>query len=166
MFEKCLRCNKQFFKFEEDLRICLLKTNNLRKIEDRIKLVWGFIQDTEISLEKGYKADLLCYKGKELIIIELKNYKANYDAFGQILHYILLIENYHLKKMLRSFKFTSIRGFVLAHRISDELRNLVMKYQNCIPKIDLKEYYIDSDNQIIIDDSVCEQSTTGSLDNL
>ena len=86
-----------------------------------------------------------------MIIIELKNYNANYDTFGQILHYIL-----HSKKYHNSFRFDSVRGIVLAHRISQELRDLVMEYQHCVPKIDLKEYCIDSNNQITIDDSLCE----------
>lgn len=149
MYKKCSRCNKRYFELEEDLRIKLLKPGDLWEIEEGIKLYGGFIQKTEYSLIGGNRIDLLCFKTPELIIIELKKYIAKPDVFGQILNYILISREEH-----SSFGFGSIRGIILAHRISEKLKNLVSQYQN--ERIDLKEYFIDYRDRIRIGNSICK----------
>jgi RecB family endonuclease NucS len=87
--------------------------------------------------------DILCYKkiDKELVVIEVKSEIADYNTFGQILYYLSQIEVYTCANTnLGESNVNAIRGIILAKKIDNSLKELVKKYINTTPKIDLKKY--------------------------
>jgi hypothetical protein len=86
--------------------------------------------------------DILCYnkKGKELVVIEVKSEIADYNTFGQILHYLHKANYTCLNAELGESNVNKKRGIILAKEIDSSLKELVKKYKNATPEINLKEY--------------------------
>ncbi len=97
--------------------------------------------------------DILCYnkKNKELVVIEVKSETADYNTFGQILHYLAHAEVYTCANAgLDESNVNKVRGIILAKEIDSSLKELVKKYKNATPKIDLREYDWGVEENLII----------------
>lgn len=99
---------------------------------------------------KYQQYDILCFnnKDKDIVIVEVKSETADYKTFGQILYYIDQVEEFTFPYVP---DVNTVQGIILAKEISSSLKQLVNKYKNTIPKINLKKYDWVGDNLEITD---------------
>ena len=121
---------------------------NIKKKLIQDKVVHDAVELASSYIPGGNLLNYLLKINQSLVILYLKTEKFliiwEIKELNNLYSNILIFNNYSII-------------IVLAHRISEDLRDLVMEYKDAIPRIVLKEYYIDLENQIIIDDSICKQ---------
>ena len=141
----------KYFKNNNGIKLEELESGLISAKECRDKKVGPHVQ--QIFPKNMW--DILCYnkKSKELVVIEVKSETADYNTFGQILHYLVHAEGYTCANAgLKDSNVNNVRGIILAQKIDSSLKKLVEKYKNATQKIDLKEYKWGAEGNLTIEE--------------